>query len=423
MGNRPAHAICWGGAEEFGVNYERKVESMDSLAGTTHSYFEDEASNRRKRMVLIVAIVLILLALAAAWFAFSSGKGDGAATAGAPGAEGAAGAAVPNVTVMIPGRVSVEAAIAVNGTIAARREMPVGVAGEGGQVVRVLVEPGQWVGAGQTLAVIDRSVQTQQAAGLAASIRVSQADANLAQAELERAEALVSRGFISKADMDRKRATRDAANARVRVAQAQYAEAQARNGRLNIVAPAAGLVLTRQVEPGQIVSSGSGVLFRMARGGEMEMMAQLAEADLQRIKIGTRATVTPVGSNLNIAGQVWQVSPIINADTRQGMVRIAVPYSSATRPGGFADARLVSGSEEAPLLPESAVQSGAEGNYVLIVDNKNVVQRRAVKVGTVTDNGVAIASGLTGNERIVVLAGAFLNIGDKVKPVLLKSSK
>ena len=405
------------------MNYERKVESMDSLAGTTHSYFEDEASNRRKRMVLIVAIVLILLALAAAWFAFSSGKGDGAATAGAPGAEGAAGAAVPNVTVMIPGRVSVEAAIAVNGTIAARREMPVGVAGEGGQVVRVLVEPGQWVGAGQTLAVIDRSVQTQQAAGLAASIRVSQADANLAQAELERAEALVSRGFISKADMDRKRATRDAANARVRVAQAQYAEAQARNGRLNIVAPAAGLVLTRQVEPGQIVSSGSGVLFRMARGGEMEMMAQLAEADLQRIKIGTRATVTPVGSNLNIAGQVWQVSPIINADTRQGMVRIAVPYSSATRPGGFADARLVSGSEEAPLLPESAVQSGAEGNYVLIVDNKNVVQRRAVKVGTVTDNGVAIASGLTGNERIVVLAGAFLNIGDKVKPVLLKSSK
>jgi RND family efflux transporter MFP subunit len=301
--------------------------------------------------------------------------------------------------------------------------MPVGVAGEGGQVVRVLVEPGQWVGAGQTLAVIDRSVQTQQAAGLAASIRVSQADANLAQAELERAEALVSRGFISKADMDRKRATRDAANARVRVAQAQYAEANARNSRLNIVAPAAGLVLTRQVEPGQIVSSGSGVLFRMARGGEMEMMAQMAEADLQRVRVGTRATVTPVGTDLKIAGQVWQVSPIINADTRQGMVRIAVPYSGAMRPGGFADARLVSGTAEAPLLPESAVQSGPEGNYVLIVGNDNKIQRKPVKVGTVTDDGVSIASGLTGVERIVVLAGAFLNIGDKVKPVLLKSSR
>src|SRR3546814_1301544 len=120
---------------------------------------------------------------------------------------------------------------------------------------------------------------------------------------------LVSRGFISKADMDRKRATRDAAQARVRVAQAQYKEAVARNGRLNIVTPAAGLVLTRPVEPGQVVVAGSGVLFRMAKGGEMEMLAQLGEADLQHVSVGTRATVTPVGTSLQIAGQVWQKSP------------------------------------------------------------------------------------------------------------------
>lgn len=396
------------------MNYERKVDVMDGYAG-----YDDEAGNRRRRMLLIVAVALILVALAAAYFAFSAGKSDGAATAAGGGAPNES---IPNVTVMIPGKQSVQAQISANGTIAARREMPVGVAGEGGQVVRVLVEPGQWVGAGQTLAVIDRSVQTQQASALSASIRVAQADADLAQAELTRAESLVSRGFISKADMDRKRATRDAANARVRVAQAQYQEATARNNRLNIVAPAAGLVLTRQIEPGQIVSSGSGVLFRMAKGGEMEMMAQLAEADLARVAVGTRATVTPVGTNLNIAGQIWQVSPVINPDTRQGMVRIAIPYSGSLRPGGFADARLISGSAEAPLLPESAVQSRPEGSFVLIVGKDNKVERRAVKVGSVSDAGVAIASGLTGNERVIVLAGAFLNPGDTVKPVLQKTS-
>ncbi|MGQ2930574.1 MAG: efflux RND transporter periplasmic adaptor subunit, partial [Sphingopyxis sp.] len=362
---------------------------MDSLAG-----YDDEADNRRRRMLLIVAIALILAALAAAYFAFSAGKGDGAAAGGSAG--GPSSESIPNITVVIPGKQSVQAQISANGTIAARREMPVGVAGEGGQVVRVLVEPGQWVGAGQTLAVIDRSVQSQQAAALSASIRVAQADADLAQAELTRAEALVSRGFISKADMDRKRATRDAANARVRVAQAQYGEAQARNGRLNIVAPAAGLVLTRQVEPGQIVSSGSGVLFRMAKGGEMEMMAQLAEADLARIPVGTRATVTPVGAAQGVAGQVWQKSPVIDPQTRQGMVRIAIPYSAELRPGGFADAKLVAGSAEAPLLPESAVQSGPEGSFVLIVGNDNKVERRAVQVSSVYDAGIAIASGLTG---------------------------
>ena len=401
------------------MNYERKVDSMDSLAGT-QSFYEDQ-DNRRKRMLTIAAVALIAVVLLGVWYAFAHSKGDDAA---AGGAGGAGAQNVPNVTVMIPGRVSVQAAIAANGTIAARREMPVGVAGEGGQVVRVLVEPGQWVGAGQTLAIIDRSVQSQQAASLAASIKVSQADADLAQAELERAQALVGRGFISKADMDRKRATRDAANARVRVAQAQYQEAVARNGRLNIVAPEAGLVLTRQVEPGQVVGAGSGVLFRMAKGGEMEMLAQLAEADLQRVRVGTTATVTPVGTSLQIAGQVWQVAPIVNMDTRQGTVRIAIPYSAALRPGGFADARLISGTEQAPLLPESAVQSdGVAGNYVLVVDGKNVIQRVPVKVGTVTDGGVSIASGLTGNEKVVVLAGAFLNPGDKVKPVLQKSSQ
>jgi multidrug efflux pump subunit AcrA (membrane-fusion protein) len=132
--------------------------------------------------------------------------------------------------------------------------------------------------------------------------------------------------------------------------------------------------------------------------------------------------VTPVGTSLNIAGQIWQVSPVINPDTRQGTVRIAIPYTAVLRPGGFADARLISGSAEAPLLPESAVQSGPEGSFVLVVGKDNKVERRAVKVGSVSDAGVAIASGLNGNERVVVLAGAFLNPGDTVKPVLQKAS-
>ena len=65
--------------------------------------------------------------------------------------------------------------------------MPVGVAGEGGMVSRVLVEPGQWVRAGQVLATIDRSVQVQTAESLASQIAVARSDLVLAQAELESA--------------------------------------------------------------------------------------------------------------------------------------------------------------------------------------------------------------------------------------------
>src|SRR3546814_3141589 len=95
-------------------------------------------------------------------------KGDGAA--GADGAAGTGAANVPTIPVMVPGLQSVQTAIAANGSIAARREMPVGVVGEGGQVVSVLVEPGQWVRSGQALAVITAEEHT---AGLQSPMRLS----------------------------------------------------------------------------------------------------------------------------------------------------------------------------------------------------------------------------------------------------------
>jgi len=367
---------------------------------------------RRRRRVLIIAIVAVLAIVAAAYFLMRGGD--------AAPAPGSASDQAPRVTVVVPGRASVDRALNATGTLAARREMPVGVAGEGGMVTRVLVEPGQWVGAGQVLAVVDRSVQTQTAESLVAQVNVARADLTLAQSELDRAQQLVDRGFISQADVQRRIATRDSAAARLKVAGASVSEQRARNNRLDIRAPAAGLVLTRQVEPGQIISSASGTLFRMAKGGEMEMRAQLPEDDLATLRSGARATVTPVGSTAKFAGQVWQVSPVIDPQTRQGIARIALRYDPALRPGGFASAAIVGGNASLPELPQSAVLSDDKGNFVYIADKDNVVRRRDVRLGTVSDDTVAIASGLDGTERVVVSAGAFLNPGQKIAPIVGK---
>lgn len=389
------------------MNYETRFASEADLDT------DDGALRKRKRLIIAVAAVV---ALAIAVLAFKLMNGDSTG-------EGAAvqeASQVPLVTVVVPGSQAVDRVVNATGTLAARREMPVGVVGEGGMVLRVLVEPGDWVGAGQALAVIERSVQTQEARALAAQMDVARADARLAQAELDRAEGLVSRGFISKADIDRKTATRDAARARVSVAQAQYREALARTGRLDIRAPAAGLVLTRAVEPGQVVSSGSGVLFRLAKGGEMEMLAQVSESDLARVAPGMGADVTPVGSAQSFAGRIWQVSPVVDLQNRLGTARIALGFNRALRPGGFASARIVSGSTQSPLLPESAVQSDAKGNYVYVINGQNQVERRPIKVGQVSSEGVAIISGLSGQEKVVLSAGAFLNAGQRVRPNLQK---
>lgn len=395
------------------MNYESSIQA----GGETGTYADADDSARRRRRALIIGGIVVAAALLIAFMMFGRG-GDKA-----PGADQAGKTQAPEITVVRPGRQLVSRTVTATGNLAARRELPVGIAGEGGMVSRVLVEPGDWVGAGQVLATIERSVQTQQAASLGAQINVARANARLAEQELTRAQTLVGRGFISKADVDRRTATRDQALAQVNVAEAQYKEATARNGRLDIRAPAAGLVLQRMVEPGQVVSSGSGMLFRLAKGGEMELRAQMAESDLAAVHDGATAKVTPVGSTQNFTGQVWQVSPVIDPNTRQGIARIALSYNAALRPGGFAQAELVTGEVNAPMLPESAVQSDQNGNYVYIVDGNNKVQRRAVKTGQVTDKGVTILDGLTGSERVVLSAGAFLNPGEAVRPRLQAATR
>jgi RND family efflux transporter MFP subunit len=230
--------------------------------------------------------------------------------------------------------------VTASGVLAARRDLPVGIAGEGGRVVQVLVDAGSWVNKGQVLAIVDRSVQAEEIASQAANVEVREANARLAQSKLDRSLKLVSNGFISNADIEQLVATRDAAQAQVRVARATLGQLRASAARLNVVAPEAGLVLTRQVEPGQIVSSASGTLFRIARDGELEMQARLSESNLARLAIGDTAQVTPVGTTQPFTGHIWQLAPTIDATPRRPRAHCA-SFRQGLRPGGFATSGCV----------------------------------------------------------------------------------
>ena len=390
------------------MNRETPIRSSDSDTLVV----VDDGARRRKRIAIVgaalVAVVAIILALM-----MMGGKKEDAAAGNA-----GTSAQVPAVSVAVPGQTSVARIVTVSGALAAKRDQPIGIAGQGGRVTRVFVDAGSWVRAGQVLATVDRSVQAQQSAQQTAQIAAARAQAELAQNDYERALALVDRGFISKADLEAKKAARDAANAQVRVAEAQLGQTRAQIEQLNIRAPTSGLILQRNIEVGQIVSPASGDLFRLALGGEMEMKAQVAQQDVSAIHVGMPATVTPIGATQAVAGSVWQVSPVIDPQSRQGEVRIAVPYSPSIRPGGFAEAKITGGATSAPLLPQSAVLSDSKGNYVYIVNGKDEVERRDVTIGNVDNKGVTIAQGLTGQERVVLSAGPFLNPGQKVHPQL-----
>ena len=391
------------------MNYET------TMSGALNDEMQDDNADRNRRRIIIAAVIAAILIVAGGAYYFFGKSNDPAASAEAEKA-----AQAQTVSVVVPGRDTVARTINATGTLAARREIPVGVVGEGGRVLQVYADSGDWVSQGDILVSVDRSVQAQQAAALEAQIGVTRADLQLAQNELDRAMQLVARGFISKADVDRKTATRDATRARVNVANAQLAETRARNARLDIRAPVSGYVLERNVETGQTVSAGSGILFRIAKDGQLELQTKLSEDDLAQVDVGIPATVTPVGTDRVFSGNIWQISPMIDAQSRQGMARVALPFDKALRPGGFASVEIKSGAMTAPVLPESAVQTGPNGSFVYVVGKDNKVKQRPVKVGPVTANGLVIEEGLDGTERVVLYAGGFLNPDETINPKLLK---
>jgi len=184
----------------MGIVADMNYESSGMYALT------DETATPRRRWLILAGVAAIIVVLIAAFFMMRPAAKPAAGTGGTT-ASGAPADQMPTVSVGSPGSNSVDRMVSATGSLAARVDMPVGVAGEGGRVTAVLVQPGQWVAAGQTLATGDRSVQVQTASSLAASIAVAKSDADIALSEYNRAKALVDRGFISKADLERKAAT------------------------------------------------------------------------------------------------------------------------------------------------------------------------------------------------------------------------
>src|SRR5687767_1645582 len=118
------------------MNFESAKWRRSALDGN-----EDEATlvvRRRRNRIILVAVAALIL-VAAAFFLFAGGGSDEKKVAVGVDAKAGDGGAAPAVTVIVPGRHSVARIISATGQLAARRDMPVGIAGEGGRVVSVLV--------------------------------------------------------------------------------------------------------------------------------------------------------------------------------------------------------------------------------------------------------------------------------------------
>lgn len=311
----------------------------------------------------------------------------------------------------------IEGSLTAAGSLVAREEAAASAEISGYRVAQVLVDQGAWVRQGQPLARLDGallSAQVEQARALAAQSAIN---AEQAEAQAARVLGLDGQGVLSQEQLDNRRFQARAARATADAQAASFRDAQTRSGKLLVTAPVGGLVLERNVRPGDTSQAGAATpWFRIAQGGEVELEAELTEEDLSRIRPGQSATVTlPTGTS--VQGRVRLVSPKVSAQTKLGTVRIRLPVRADIRVGGYGRAQFSDASGQALSVPETAVRYDADGASVMVVGNDNRVRKVIVQTGARGSGLVALVKGPPAGARVVRTAAAFLLDGDMVRPV------
>jgi RND family efflux transporter MFP subunit len=326
---------------------------------------------------------------------------------------------IPTVSVSEVGISAVPSTVSIIGTIAARYDMPIGVEGDGGRVTAVYVEAGDHVKQGQVLVHLNNSVLEPQVTNLEAALDQARAEAELADAEYQRARAVGASGALSAEETQKRKSSAVTAAAHVKVAAAQLAEARARLARADVRAPANGIILTRNVEVGQTAMPGGEALFRLSKDGETELRGQVAEQDLPLLKVGQLVDVRLTGTSKIYQGRIRLLGAVIDPATRLGTAKVSLTPDPNLRPGAFARAQVTVSNAERAVLPQTAVLNDDKGSYVLIVNAQGKVERRAVRVTGMVPSGVTVAEGINPKDQIVTTAGAFLQEGETVKPVVI----
>nr|WP_320198355.1 efflux RND transporter periplasmic adaptor subunit [Agrobacterium sp. rho-13.3]MDX8307888.1 efflux RND transporter periplasmic adaptor subunit [Agrobacterium sp. rho-13.3] len=235
--------------------------------------------------------------------------------------------------------------------------------------------------------------------GSISQVEQTAAAADVAQARLQAAKQAVT---VGEAD--------------TKVVDAQIEDVDLKLSRTGVKTPVAGIISAKNTRVGAIASGSGNPLFTVIKDNAIELVADLSETDIQKVKAGQKAIVTVAGGRDKIQGSVRLVSPTVDATTRLGSVHIVLPTDSPARAGMYGSAEVIIASANALALPLSAVTSGREGSTTRKVEG-DVVKQITVETG-IQDNGfVEIKSGLSAGDTVVEKAGAFVRDGDKINPV------
>ena len=384
-------------------------------------------SPRRRRWTWVVAALAIVVVAIGSYFLWWNKPGTPAP--GAPGAPTAAGpgrsdASRPLPVVAAPARKgSIDVYLNALGTVTPRNLVTVRSRVDG-QLMRVAFTEGQLVKAGDLLAEVDPrpfQVQLTQANGQMAK---DQALLKNAEVDLERYRTLLTQDSISKQQVDTQEALVRQYQGAVQADQGAIDSAKLQLTYARVTAPLGGRVGLRQVDPGNVVhaSDANGIAV-IAQVQPISVVFPIAEDSLPRVLTRLRdgePTVVEAwdrdSKNKLATGKLLTADNQI--DTATGTVKMKAEFGNETLalfPNQFVNVRmLVQTLTDATLIPTAAIQRGAPGTFVYVVNDDSTVVVTPVKLGPAQGEVTAIASGLALGARVVVDGTDKLREGAKV---------
>lgn len=291
------------------------------------------------------------------------------------------------------------------GTVRYRRETPLGFT-TAGKVASVRFEEGDFVKRGALLAALDTT-------SVGADLSVAEAERSRALAEFERIKQLYAEGWITKPRYEAAEAAAKAASARV--AQAGFAR-----GTAQLYAPSSGVVLLRNVQPGQVVAAGTPALILGEGDDGFVFRAPVIDRSASKLRVGMAAEISlPALGAAPVTATISEIDGRANAATGAFTVQFSLPSSAQLKSGqiGTASIKLPAGEDGSLQIPASAIFGmRANEGLVYIVDAKTErVETRNVAIERVTDGAVIITGGLKRGDLLVTSGAEKLRTGAKVR--------
>lgn len=350
-----------------------------------------------------VALVAVALLVALRLFGGSDETADGAPGAGPGGRGGGPGGRGSDtlaVTVAVVRAETIEDALTTTGTLLPWESVEVR-AEVAGRITRLGFAEGTFVRAGQTLATLDAGV-------LEAQIEAARTRRDLAAVQAGRRRELYGIGGLARQELD-------AAEADVRVLDAELARLRAEADRLRIVAPFSGQIGLREVSVGAYVSPGDRIATLRATD-RLRLEFSVPELYIGQVGIGDAVVFTVPGQERTFRATVYAVEPNVAEATRAFTVRAQTANPGGLTPGAFAQVELVTErADDAVVVPASAVVPGVDSSAVFVVVG-GTAERRSVRTGIRTSDRVQVVGDVSAGDTVLTSGTDQVRPGQAVRP-------